>query len=131
MNKATKTAINKHGEALKQFFGLPTDLNPVELCKKLKRLENKAHKYAEDECNGLADYDEFVQLSKEHGFIEQADKLLNFKAKGIKVFFNGDCRGYALKISDEHKEAMIEAGIMRDWGGYGIIAPDLTQEVKR
>ncbi len=45
----------------------------------------------------------------------------------VPVFFNGDPRGYTLKIRDEYaREHQLK--IHRDWGGYGIIAPDLSEE---
>ena len=41
------------------------------------------------------------------------------------LFVNGDARGYALKIMDSYvMERRLD--IYKDWGGYGIIAPDLT-----
>ena len=36
--------------------------------------------------------------------------------------FNGDPRGYALKI-DVQAGGFIPEGMHRDWGGYGILAP--------
>jgi len=36
-----------------------------------------------------------------------------------------DPRGYALKLDDEWTRANAPH-IHRDWGGYGILAPDLT-----
>jgi hypothetical protein len=42
--------IQKHGNNLKTIFNLNTD--SVKLCKKLFRLENKAHRLAENYCNG-------------------------------------------------------------------------------
>lgn len=44
-----------------------------------------------------------------------------------KVFVNGDPRGYTLKIDDKYKDKMHKAGVYRDWGGYGIIAPDFRE----
>ena len=43
--------------------------------------------------------------------------------KKIPVFVNGDPRGYALKIDDSYVKKF-NLKIERDWGGYGIIAPD-------
>ena len=45
--------IQKHGDNLKTIFKL--DVDSVKLCKKLFRLENKAHRLAEDYCNGITD----------------------------------------------------------------------------
>ena len=46
--------IKNHGEQLKNIFNLDSNIDPVKLCKKLFRLENKAHRLAEDGCNGFA-----------------------------------------------------------------------------
>lgn len=43
----------------------------------------------------------------------------------VPVFVNLDPRGYALKINDEWMRAN-SVTLHSDWGGYGIIAPDLT-----
>lgn len=40
-----------------------------------------------------------------------------------RVWFNGDPRGYALKVDLRDGETL-----HRDWGGYGIIAPDLSDD---
>jgi hypothetical protein len=42
------------------------------------------------------------------------------------IFFNRDPRGYALKIPSEWMHAHPEVSLHRDWGGYGILAPDLS-----
>lgn len=44
----------------------------------------------------------------------------------VPVFVNLDPRGYSLKIRDEWVREH-DAKIHRDMGGYGIIAPDLTE----
>lgn len=122
MNKHEKMyeQIARHGYALIKFFGLP-DQDPVALSKKLFRLENKAHYLAERYSNGYIELDEFEN---------QSNKILINLAKIIgskninKVFVNGDPRGYALKIDDKYRDKLHKFGIERDWGGYGIIAPD-------
>ena len=43
----------------------------------------------------------------------------------VPVFVNRDPRGYALKIDDAWMGAQ-KAVLHRDWGGYGILAPDLS-----
>ncbi len=54
--------------------------------------------------------------------------------KLVPVFVNRDARGYALKINDEwlnqqrsRADTVHKAVIHRDWGGYGIIAPDFAE----
>jgi hypothetical protein len=52
------------------------------------------------------------------------DRILNFRKQGIPVFTNGDPRGYILKIKEDYmRENQVK--IERDWGGYGIIAPEI------
>lgn len=44
-------------------------------------------------------------------------------------FVNGDARGYALKIDNDNPEgkALIDAvKLHTDWGGYGILSPEIT-----
>lgn len=113
--------ITKHGFDLARIFNLDSS-RPVTLCKRVHRLEVKAHRMAEDYCNGLYEVEEFAD-KKENSILKSLDKILNFKAQNIPVFLNGDPRGYALKIDDEYvREHKLE--IYRDWGGYGIIAPE-------
>jgi hypothetical protein len=40
-----------------------------------------------------------------------------------EAYCNGDPRGYALKI-----DLQVGEELHRDWGGYGIIAPDLSEQ---
>jgi len=109
--------IVKHGENLKKAFNLP-DTDPVKLCKKLFSLETKAHRLAEQACNGDI---EIEQWEAETGKILNAvNKILDYKGKGIAVFANGDARGYTLKIKPQDTPSYL----FKDWGGFGIIAPD-------
>jgi len=83
--------------------------------RELQRIEAKAHKFAEKCCN--EDIPE-----------EQQDKFADRIRKDVSALFGGklpegfkmnwDPRGYALKIDNP------PAGFYRDWGGYGILAPE-------
>jgi len=106
--------IQKHGDNLKAIFNL--DIDSVKLCKQLLRLENKAHRLAEDHCNGITENIE----SETTKIIDKVKKILNTN----EVFFNGDPRGYAFKLCDQFSKDKI---IHKDWGGYGIIAPDFRE----
>jgi hypothetical protein len=44
----------------------------------------------------------------------------------VPVYVNRDARGYALKIKDEWMRDN-RVTLYSDWGGYGIIAPDLIE----
>ena len=139
--------IREHGLGLIKFFGLdPDSVSPVELCKKLRRFENQAHKITTQLCNGFPDLHYEVaekvtnQLESELEKIEQKvrDYLeSNQRPRSFKkinaIFINGDPRGYALKLDTETIKYFEELGEdfpHKDWGGYGIIAPDLSSDVE-
>ena len=110
--------IQKHGENLNSIFN--TGIEPVKLCKKLRRLELKANKIAIDWCNGVIDTENIEPIIEP--VIKAARKILG---DSFPIQFNGDARGYALKISDKvMKENNLN--LYQDWGGYGIICPDFT-----
>ena len=121
-------AIENHGEKLNQIFN--TGLDNIELCKKLRRLENKAHRLAEHEANTGDD-----MSSDLSNLSARLYKLLFPDANSIKhhkdlynaIFINGDPRGYALKIDDDYMRQG-KVNLHRDWGGYGILAPDFNND---
>tara|TARA_R100000152_G_scaffold14489_1_gene6585 strand:- start:4 stop:387 length:384 start_codon:yes stop_codon:yes gene_type:complete len=124
--KATKkellySRITEHGQDLKRVFNLDPTTDPVKLCKKLLRLENKAHRLATDYCNGDVDQIEFD--TKGNKILKKVETILKDKKH---LLLNGDARGYALKIKDDFLR-INNLSIYRDWGGYGIIAPDFRE----
>ena len=113
--------IRKHGDNLNAIFN--TSLGSIELCKKLHSLENKAHSLCEHECNTGEDMDE--QLDK---ILAKVKTILGKNADSQlidAIFINGDPRGYALKIRSSYVLEH-DLNIYRDWGGYGILAPDFS-----
>ena len=123
MNKKEElySKIIKHGQNLKAVFNLDSETDPIKLCKRLFRLETKAHKLAEDFCNGVIDQLEWDKKADQ--ILTKVETILNNKKV---LFLNGDARGYALKIDDEYLKNN-NFNIHRDWGGYGIIAPDFRE----
>ena len=113
--------IKQHGNRLLKIFPDATIKDPIALCKKIKRIDTKMHRIAELYCNGdcLMDQWELFEASA----LKNLDNILGFKATGIPVFINGDPRGYALKIEDSYIRDH-DIDIYRDWGGYGILAPE-------
>ena len=111
--------IEEHGANLNKIFH--TKYTAVDLCKKLRRLELKTHKLAEDYCNGIVETAEYELLSEK--ILISVDKIINFSTPDIPVFLNGDPRGYALKIRDSWMEENA-VKLHTDWGGYGILSPD-------
>ena len=115
MKASTEQRIIEHGRQLLAIFPNAIERDPVELCRKLRRLESTAHKAAEDYCN-VQDFD-WESASAKHA--AKVAKLLG----DDRVWVNGDPRGYALKIDLAPGEKLYS-----DWGGYGIIAPDLSAD---
>lgn len=97
----------------------------------LRTLENRAHRNAEQYCNGPEyhgiDQDEYFKRRER---IEEQVKALFGGTLPRGFFINGDPRGYALKINagneagQEHHPEYIPQGLHKDWGGYGILAPE-------
>ncbi len=123
MNKKERMyqAIEEHGATLNQLF--KTDIGNIDLAKKVKRLETKAHRLTESECNTGEDH-----AAELEALLQKLYRLLKPTGDMKKaIFINGDPRGYALKIDDTYiREHNID--IHRDWGGYGILAPDFNTE---
>lgn len=117
--------IIKHGVNLNRIFNTP--FVAVDLCKKLFRLENKAHRLTEDECNTGADHE--AELNK---ILAQVKDILfpggineSNQALADAIFINGDPRGYTLKIKDSYVREN-NLAIHTDFGGYGILAPEFN-----
>ena len=126
MNATTEAAVRKHGERLQAIFPQTRTLDPVALCKKLRRLEREGAALGLRLCNG-PQMKEGEDDAVEARIIARADALLGYRAAGVPVFLNRDPRGYALKIDEKYMRDG-EVLLHRDWGGYGIIAPDLTED---
>lgn len=97
----------------------------------LRTLENRANYNAVLYCNGPAynGIDSDVYETRQERIAEQVKKLFGGTLpQGF--FINGDPRGYALKINAgneagmEHHPEYIPEGLHKDWGGYGILAPE-------
>jgi len=115
--------IEKHGKQLIAVFGLPEDTDAIKLCKRLHTLENKAHFIMERYANGDIDTDkvdtETEAIAKAVGKIIGVDNM-------DKLYINRDPRGYTLKLTEDATKQAQDAGINihRDWGCYGILAPE-------
>ena len=119
--------IKKHGEDIKKIFSLPADTDPIKLCKSLRRRETEAQMIQEIHGNG------FYELASK----QEAELMIKLKAllmpngtpeEFLKfgIFLNTDPRGYALKIPDDIVKENAWT-IHKDWGEFGIIAPDLNE----
>lgn len=81
---------------------------------KLRRLEAKAHRIAERQCNGYEDPKDDATIER---ILTKVRTIIGGPVPGL--FFNADARGYALKV----KQDATPNGMHTDWGRYGIIAP--------
>ena len=75
--------IEKHGENLNRIFWTKLE-DPVILCLKMRRLENKAHKLAERYCNGEIEIDLYEDCKER--IMQEVDKILEYKMQYIPVF---------------------------------------------
>ena len=89
-------------------------------------IENKAHSIATQFCNYGCE-DEKQQEKKIDDILNKVDKLLNFKSQNIPVFFNGDPRGFTLKIDSDYMRDNKIYPFYSDWGNFGIIAPSFRE----
>ncbi len=125
MNKKERMMqdIVRHGNDLLAIFPSAKIDSAIALCKALRRFELKAERITTALCNGV---DPVIQekFEKELERIEAGVlKLLGLELCFLPFFINRDPRGYALKLSDTY---VADKQIHKDWGGYGIIAPDFT-----
>jgi len=86
---------------------------------KLWKLETEAHKIITKECNGEATEHDSARLEK---ILTEVKELLP-NVEGI--FINGDPRGYALKVDDQVMRSK-KYDLTQDWGGYGILSPEIN-----
>ena len=119
--------IKKHGEDIKKIFSLPASTDPIKLCKSLRRLETQAQTIQETHGNGfyeLASKQEAALMIKLKALLMPNGTPEEFLKFGI--FLNTDPRGYALKIPDDIVKENAWT-IHKDWGEFGILAPDLNE----
>lgn len=132
--------IRKHGENLLAIFPNATERDPVKLCKKLRRIETSLSRTMVSYCNGTYSSDQ-VDRAEAKEIQKMGDLLWGLTVPDVPVFVNRDPRGYALKIDDQwmrDNSADTQVGniggntradavlrLHRDWGGYGIIAPEI------
>jgi hypothetical protein len=91
----------------------------LQLWRKLRRIEKRAHSFATAYCNGDIDSAEWELFTEE--FTQSVAEVFGQLPQGF--FVNGDARGYALKLDNE--KVTIPQGMDTDWGGYGILAAEI------
>ena len=110
----------KHLLALQRILKIDDILTVASIFDELKRHERRYCKLSTDNCNGDIDGDKFNRYSEN---VERKVKELIPQVSGL--YFNSDPRGYALKIDDKvMRTEYADTGLTKDWGGYGILAPE-------
>lgn len=146
MNANTLKAIVRHGESLLAAFPNSTEKDPVALCKKLRRIESSIAPIILRHCNqGVPDDEMATAIDKTLKRVRTllglvADAPESKGALSMGLFVNCDPRGCALKLDDaatrQYNARFYTGGaanktipkpIYTDWGGYGLLAPDLNQ----
>ena len=126
MTDKQRILIEAHGRNLLEIFPNATERDPVTLCKKLRRLEAQAAALALRGCNGPEWDSEEEEMTAYEAVLTQVKNLLfGCGPEDVPVFINCDPRGYALKIDDEYMRSH-KIKLHTDWGGYGIIAPEIN-----
>lgn len=110
-------AAARHLQILGQIFGNDC-VNPYSTFEILLKAEKEANRKATDYCNGLIDGDKF-EAWKDKFLFRLKNKLMIDKLPSGFIL-NTDPRGYALKMA----EGTFPDGMWRDFGGYGILAPE-------
>ena len=72
-------------------------------------------------CHHIAKYLELKETDK---VLSKVSQILSTSEENI--YINGDPRGYALKFSSSFTNSNLDF-MYRDFGGYGIIAPDFRE----
>jgi len=121
MKKEMENRIRNHAEMLDAIFP-NAHKQGVDLCKWLRRKESVGNRMATDWCNGDLSNEDWDNASD--NLLQSVNEMLGNDPAKITIFINGDARGYTLKIHDDSmRENSLE--LHRDWGGFGILAPDL------
>lgn len=120
INHHNAVAFVSHCHNLCLLAGIEPNFHEgCKLYEKLRRLELKASRINEGLCNGAIEPNDaehkldLIQDAIVHSILPRLD---NF-------YFNGDPRGYALKM-DSSSDFIRENNFHRDMGGYGILAPE-------
>lgn len=111
----------RHTTAISYLSGVDV-YDAIDIYEELCKLEDKVHRQATKSCNGDSNekMDDNISVMAHKKIKELLPAVTSF-------FINWDPRGYALKIKETEVIELREKGffIHTDFGGYGILAPEL------
>ena len=119
--KLMYTRIRHHGEQLMDIFGIDGD--PIDLCKKLRRLEARASRLKSNRYTSNKDgYDDGIAR------VTAATKKIIGAQNMPKICIDDDPRGYALKLTKNESAKIVDQkiSIYRDFDGHVVLAPDFN-----
>jgi hypothetical protein len=108
-----------HCDALETLAADPGTAHGPDRYARLHRVEARHARAAVALCNGEISQAEYDARAERN--VAAVARILGCAPAGLSL--NGDPRGYALKL-DPERGAKIPAGLQRDWGGNGILAPE-------
>lgn len=130
MTTKQRERIEQHGRNLLAIFPNATIQDPIELCRRLRRIEVLLSRIATSYCNGEIDTNKIDEQGEIA--LNRVKDILSPEPCTAPIFFNRDPRGYALKVDDTWQREQKAAGKPyighEDWGGYGIIAPEINKD---
>lgn len=118
-----REAVLRYGFRIGRWANMePGSFRPTVLAKQVRRVETWAHRQAEFACgaNDIGDYDTFTD--RVEATVTRRLSRIFGPANAARVRVNFDPRGYALKTEDDPR-----SDLARDWGGYSLLAPDVTE----
>ena len=113
---------NKHYWAIQRLFDLPTMSISV-MHRRLRRIESQLNLAAIQWNNGEITEKRYDDQTK----LVAAQLQRFFKKKTLPLIFDGDGRGYAIKLDHDWMKQNDTTGIYTDMNGYGILAPDFSE----
>jgi len=111
-------------EALAKSIDPRSTQDGLTIWRRLRRVEAKARKAAEDYCNGTITME---QMNRIAGLAQtEVSKIFGGLPPGFHI--NRDPRGYALKLAsnDNGTEAATPFALEQDWGRNQILAPEIN-----
>lgn len=147
MTPKQREAIERHGRELLTIFPDALDQDPVKLYERLRELEGVASRHARRMCSDQRYYDAIIDSYDRSLGTSPLETQLRVLLASNRPWVDIDPFAYALKVDlrtwrcadeclcEEHDYDTDPDGkvehrerLNTDWGGYGILAPEIGPE---